>query len=161
MKLKPKDYAEEVALFRAQILGPVLHAEMQRGDLVAELRVLSTRRFRPPGSATTRTYSMYTLLRWRRRHLADGLNGLRPVSRRMGDALCLSDSQRELVLEIRRQHPSVPANVVLDTLEGDGRIERGLLKAQTLRRLYRQHNLPRRSKSKAMAASFVSASTVT
>lgn len=149
MKLKPKDHAEEIALFRAQLLGPVLHAELSRGELLAELRVVAQKRFVPPGADTSRTYSVPTLLRWRRAYLKGELAGLRPVSRRLGDALALSDEQRELLLEIRRQHPAVPANVILDTLEGDGRIDAGLITAQTLRRLYRHHELPRRPKAKA------------
>jgi transposase InsO family protein len=149
MKLKPKDHAEDVALFRAQLLGPVLHAELCRGELLAELRAVAQKRFVPPGSDTSRTYSVPTLLRWRRAYLKGGLAGLRPDSRRLGDALALSDEQRELVLEIRRQHPAVPANVILDTLEGDGRLGRGIITAQTLRRLYRHHNLPRRPRAKA------------
>lgn len=149
MKLKPKNHSEQVALFRAQLLGPVLHAELARGELLAELRVLATRRFLPPGSDTTRTYSVPTLLRWRRAWLANGLDGLRPQCRRLGDALELTDEQRELVLDIRRQHPAVPANVILATLEGDGRLEPGQITAQTLRRLYRHENLSRRPKAKA------------
>ncbi len=149
MKLRPKDHAEQVALFRAQLLGPVLHAELSRGELLAELRVVAQKRFVPPGADTSRTYSVPTLLRWRRAYLAEGLAGLRPVSRRLGDALALSDEQRDLLLEIRRQHPAVPANVVLDTLEGDGRLDRGTITAQTLRRLYRHEQLPRRPKAKA------------
>lgn len=149
MKLKPKDHAEQVALFRAQLLGPVLHAELARGELLAELRAVAARRFMPPGSDITRTYALPTLLRWRRAYLSDGLDGLRPDSRRLGDALALSDEQRDLLLEIRRQHPAVPANVILATLEDDGRLARGLVTAQTLRRLYRHHQLPRRPKAKA------------
>lgn len=149
MNIEPKDHAEQVALFRAQLLGPVLHAELSRGELVAELRALATRRFVPPGSDTTRTYSVPTLLRWRRVYLRDGLGGLRPASRRLGDGLALTDEQRALVLEIRRQHPAVPANVILATLEDDGRVARDLITAQTLRRLYRHHNLARRARAKA------------
>ncbi len=149
MKLEPKDHGERVAQFRAQILGPVLHAELQRGELLAELRLLSARRFRPPDSDTTRTYSVHTLLRWRRRYVEVGLDGLRPVSRQVGDCLALSEEQRGLVLEIRRQHPSVPANVILATLEDDGRIARELITAQTLRRLYRHHDMARRARAKA------------
>ena len=118
MKLKPKDHAEDVALFRVQLLGPVLHAELSRGELMSELRALAQKRFVPPGTDTSRTYSVPTLLRWRRVYLKRGLAGLRPASRRLGDALGLSDKQRELLLEIRRQHPAVPANVILETLEG-------------------------------------------
>jgi transposase InsO family protein len=148
MKLEPKDHAEQVALFRAQLLGPVLHAELARGELLAELRVLATRRFLPPGADSTRSYSLPTLLRWRRAYLARGLDALRPVSRRQGDALALTDAQRELLLEIRRQHPGVPANVIVDTLEGDGRLAPRNVTAQTVRRLYRNQGLSRRAKAK-------------
>lgn len=149
MKIRPKDHAEEVALFRAQLLGPVLHAELARGELLAELRLVATRRFRPPGANTTRTYSVPTLLRWRRAYLRDGLTGLRPASREIGDGLALTDDQRALVLDIRRQHPAVPANVILSTLEDDGRVARGLITPQTLRRLYRHHDLSRRARAQA------------
>lgn len=148
-KLCPKDHAEEVALFRVQVLGPVLNRELQRGELLAELRVLATRRFRPPGSASTRTFSVPTLLRWHRRYRKDGLAGLRPVSRRTGDAQALTETERALLLQIRHEHPAVPANVILDTLLLDGRIERGRISAQTLRRFYRGQGLPRLTKAKA------------
>ena len=141
--LKPKNHAEEIALFRAQVLGPVLHRELARGELKAELRLLSKRVFRPPGSPITRTYSICTLMRWRRRFLKDGLDGLIPQSRRLGDALEVTDEQRNLLLEIRRQHSSAPASLIVDTLAGDGRLEPGQISAQTLRRLYRNHGLPR------------------
>ena len=84
---QPQDHAEEIALFRAQVLGPVLNRDLQRGELLAELRVLSQRRYRPPGSLITRTFSLPTLLRWRRRYDKGGLAALLPVSRRVGDAL--------------------------------------------------------------------------
>jgi transposase InsO family protein len=148
-KLCPKDHAEEVALFRVQVLGPILNRELHRGELLAELRVLATRRFRPPGSASTRTFSVPTLLRWHRRYRKEGLAGLRPVSRRSGDAQALSDAERELLLQIRREHPAVPANVILETLLLDGRLERGRISAQTLRRFYRVQGLPRLTKAKA------------
>jgi transposase InsO family protein len=148
-KLCPKDHAEDVALFRAQVLGPVLNRDLQRGELLAELRTLAKRRFRPPGNHRTRTFSVVTLLRWHRRYKRQGLDGLRPASRKVGDALVLRDVERELLLEIRRQHPAVPANVILQTLELDGRLDAGCVSAQTLRRLYRHHGLSRKAKSKA------------
>lgn len=148
-KLRPRDHAEEVALFRAQVLGPVLNRDLQRGELLAELRVLATRRFRPPRADRSRTFAVPTLLRWHRRYRKHGLEGLRPASRRLGDALSLTDKERELVLEIRRQNPSVPANLILETLELDGRLDAGRVSAQTVRRLYRRHALPRLTKARA------------
>ncbi|MEX1344515.1 MAG: DDE-type integrase/transposase/recombinase [Candidatus Limnocylindrales bacterium] len=145
--LHPKDHAERVALFRAQVLGPVLNRDLYRGELLAELRALAKRRWRPPGSDRTRTFSVPTLLRWHRRYRAQGLAGLRPVSRRLGDGLALTEEQRTLLLEIRRQNPAVAANTILQTLELDGRLEPGQVSTQTLRRLYRRHGLPRRARA--------------
>ena len=147
--LQPKDHSEEIALFRAQILGPVLHRELARGELKSELEVLSKRAFRPPGSDRTRTFSACTLMRWRRRYLKEGLSGLIPESRRLGDALNVNDTQRELLLEIRRQHPSATASLIVETLEGDGRLLPEQLSAQTLRRLYRRAGLSRVTRAKA------------
>lgn len=147
--LQPKDHAELVALFRAQVLGPVLHRDLLRGELKAELEVLSKRVFRPPGNKITRTYSACTLMRWRRKYLREGLAGLLPQSRRLGDALEINDELRELVLEIRRQHPSAPASLVVETLIADGRLAKGKLTAQTLRRLYRKHGLHRIVRARA------------
>jgi len=148
-QIRPNDHAEEIALFRAQILGPVLRRELARGELLAELRELSAMHFRPPGSDCTRSYAVPTLLRWRRAYLKEGLRGLLPKSRKIGEALALTDAQRELLLEIRRQHPAAPASVILDTLVGDGRLGKGEVSAQTLRRLFRRHGLSRTTRSKA------------
>ena len=46
--LKPKDHVEAVALFRAQVIGPLTARELTRGELAAELRRLSETSFRPP-----------------------------------------------------------------------------------------------------------------
>ena len=145
--LRPRDHAERVALFRAQLLGPVLNRDLYRGELLAELRVLAKRRFRPPDSDRTRTFSVPTMLRWLRRYRAQGLAGLEPVCRRRGDGLALTDEQRQLLLEIRRQHPAVAASTILQTLELDGRLEPGQVSAQTVRRLYRRNGLPRRARA--------------
>lgn len=147
--IKPNDHAEEIALFRAQILGPVLRRELARGELLAELRVLSTMHFKPPGVDCSRSYAIPTLLRWRRAYLKDGLRGLLLKSRKIGEALALTDAQRELLLEIRRQHPAAPASVILDTLVADGRFGEGEISAQTLRRFFRSHALSRTTRSKA------------
>ncbi|MCH8858680.1 MAG: hypothetical protein IID54_03775, partial [Proteobacteria bacterium] len=49
--------------------------------------------FRPPDADCTRSYAVPTLLRWRRAYLKDGLRGLLPKSRKLGEALALTDVQ--------------------------------------------------------------------
>ncbi len=47
-RLTPKDPAEASALYRAQIVGPVVQRALTHGDLRAALEELSKQRFRPP-----------------------------------------------------------------------------------------------------------------
>jgi len=143
--LKPKDHAEAVALFRAQVLGPVLCADLSRRELAARLRELASRRYLPPGSKVTRTFGVSTLERWYYRHRTAGLEGLRPETRKLGSARALDDAQRELILEIRREYPSASVPLILRTLESEGRIERGQVKPAAVRRLLAEHGLDRRT----------------
>jgi len=145
-KLRPADHAERIALFRVQVLGPVLNRNLVRGELTAELEQLSHRRFRPPGSSTTRSYSFQTLRRWYRAYHKSGLASLAPVSRSVGNALALSDEQRRLLLDIRREHPAVATTVMLETLQAEGRLQPGQISAETVRRLLRRNGLSRKSK---------------
>jgi len=55
---------EATALFRANIIGALATRELDRGELKAELRALSAKRFRPPGAKVTRCFSVPTLERW-------------------------------------------------------------------------------------------------
>jgi transposase InsO family protein len=142
--LKPSDDAEETAIFRVTILGPVMLRELTHGQLANELRALSEQRYRPPGAASTRTYQVSTLERWLYAYRAHGLAGLRPKPRSdRGFAQVLSDELRELLLDIRREHPSASVPLILDTLVDEGSLEKGKVSEPTVRRLYAAASLPR------------------
>ncbi len=145
--LEPRDHAEAVALFRAQVVGELVARKLDRGELEAELRSKSQQRFRAPGSEVTRCYSVPTLQRWYYRLRTGGLQALAPKLRSdRGAAKVLSDDLRTLVLDIRRDHPSMSAALILGTLERLGKVEEGTVSANTVRRLYRDHDLRRVSK---------------
>ena len=143
--LEPKDHAEAVALFRAQVLGPVLSADLGRRELAAMLRELSSHRYMPPKSKVTRSFAVSTLQRWYYSYRERGLEGLRPETRRTGHALSLNEEQRELILEIRRAHPSASVPLILRTLEQEGRVETGAVEPSAIRRLLASHGLDRRT----------------
>ncbi|MCB9536001.1 MAG: hypothetical protein H6704_07015 [Myxococcales bacterium] len=84
LELAPRDHAEAVAHFRAQIIGPLVTQEFRHGELRAELRRMSRIRRRPPGASTTRTYGVSTMERWFYAYKRGGLDALRP--RRRSDA---------------------------------------------------------------------------
>jgi putative transposase len=146
-ELKPKDHAEAVALFRAQVLGPLVCRDwLGRGERAGELRALSREAWRPPGAAVSRSYSVTTLERWYYLYRHGGFEALKPERRSdRGYAQALSEEQEALVLDVRRDHPRVSAALILRTLEADGRLPEGVLTEATLRRLYRAHGLDRRT----------------
>jgi hypothetical protein len=76
MILRPRSRAEEIALFRSEIVGALVRRELSRGELKRELEALSQIRFRVPGSACTRSYSVPTLQRWYYAYRTGGLPAL-------------------------------------------------------------------------------------
>ncbi|MGK3988338.1 DDE-type integrase/transposase/recombinase [Sorangium sp. So ce136] len=146
MALGPADHAETVAIYRATVIGPLMHRVLTHGQLAAELRTLSEQRFRPPGAHSTRTYSVPTLQRWLYAYRSAGLNGLRPQPRSdRGFAQELSEELRALLLDIRREHPDASVPLILKTLVDEGRLEAGKVSEPTVRRLYAAHGLRRRA----------------
>jgi putative transposase len=144
-KLAPKDSAEACALFRAQVIGPLMtRVFTSHGELAEALRALSRERHLPPGASATRFYSEATLERWYYRFKRRGLDGLMPKRRSdAGHARELTDAQRDLLCAIRREHPSTSAALILRTLVLDGRLAKGAVSLSTVRRLYREQGLDR------------------
>jgi putative transposase len=144
-QLGPKDQAERVALFRVQVIGPLLAREFQdHGELADEIRALAAKHHRPPGTALGRKYSAPTIERWYYEYKHGGLDALRPRRRcDMGHARELTEQQRALLLDIRREHPRATASLIVRTLVLDGRLSKGVVSVSTVRRLYKQHGLDR------------------
>jgi putative transposase len=142
--LTPKDHAEAVATFRHAVIGPVCARELSHGDLAAALREIAQTRVRPPQSKLTKSYSVATLERWLYAYRRGGLAALRPRGRSdRGRGRGLTDELRQLLCDIRREHPSASARLIVRTLEADGRLEAGNVKPGTVRKLFRQEGLDR------------------
>lgn len=143
-ELKPKDHAEAVALFRSEIIGALTRRELDRGELREELQRLAKRRYRAPGAKTTRQYATSTLERWLYRYKKGGLTALRPEPRSdRGRARELTQEQRQLLLDIRREHRAASVPLILRTLVAEGRLAPGTVSAATVRRLYVDHGVDR------------------
>jgi len=148
----PKDHREAVALFRSQIIGWLAALVLSRGELREELLRLSQMRFRPPGAIRSRSYSVSTLERWLSSYRSGGLEALKPKERKdKGRAKELTDQQRELLLEIRREYPRASVPLILRTLVTEGRLKKDEVSAATIRRLFVEHGLDRVSMREARA----------
>ncbi len=137
MDITPKDRAETVALFRSEVIGALTRRDLARGELHQELVALSKQRFRPPGSKVARCFGLSTLERWYYDYKRGGLAALRPQPRSdRGRGRALSDEQRQLLCDIRREHPSASASLIVRTLVEDGRLAENVVSASTVRRLF-------------------------
>jgi putative transposase len=144
--LQPRDHAEAVALFRAQVVGPVVCAQLKRGQLRAALKQLSQQMYRVPGREVRRQYHWQTLEGWYYDYKNGGLEALKPSARSdRGHGRALSVEQRELLLAIRREHPDASVPLIMRTLIADGRLQQKLVAESTVRRLYREHGLDRKT----------------
>ena len=142
--LKPKDHAEEVAIFRSQIIGALTRRELDHGELATTLKELAANRYRLPGADSTRTFSVPTLERWYYAYKGGQLEALRPEPRSdSGRAQDLTVEQRTLLCDIRREHPSASVPLILRTLTLDGRLSKDAVSASTVRRLFTDEGLDR------------------
>jgi transposase InsO family protein len=92
----------------------------------------------------TRCLSFTTLERWYYAYKKRGLPGLMPRLRKdKGRAQTLPAPQRQLLCDIRREHPSASASLILRTLVIDGRLDKGSVSATTVRRLFAEQGLDR------------------
>ena len=141
--LTPKNHGEEVAVFRHALIGELASAELDHGARAEALRRLSAQRVRPPDSDTTRTYSVPTLERWLYAFKRGGLKALIPHARGdRGRGRALNPALRELLCDIRREHPSVSVTLILRTLGADGRVGPEVTEC-TVRRMFAEKGLVR------------------
>jgi transposase InsO family protein len=144
--LTPKDNAEAIALYRSEIIGSLTRRELDRGQLTEALQELSQQRFRPPRSHSPRTYSVATLERWYYAYKEGGLEALKPQPRAdRGRGREMPAALRDLLVEIRQEHPSASVPLILQTLEADGRLETGSVSASTVRRFFAEKGIDKAS----------------
>jgi transposase InsO family protein len=150
--LVPKDHGERVAVFKSQVIGPVVHKVLSRGQLRAALRALAVEKFRPPDSKRTRTYGVATLERWYYAFRRAGLEGLKPRPRRdRGRGRALDVTTIELLCDMRHEHPSASAELILRCLVERGRLQKGVVSPATVRRVFLERGLDRVSLRKSDA----------
>jgi transposase InsO family protein len=142
-QLTPKNHGEEVAVFRHGLIGQIALRSLTHGERMQLLRGLSEQRVRPPGCDTTRCYSIPTLERWLYAFKHGGLEALVPRARAdKGRGRDLDPTVRELLCDIRREHPEISVTLIVRTLRADGRIGPEVTVC-TVRRMFAERGLVR------------------
>jgi transposase InsO family protein len=143
-------HADEVALFRHAIVGDLVTCDLPPGALIQELKRRAAQRYRPPSSTVTRTYHYKTLQRWLMA-ARQGFQELYASSRKKGFALGVADDARQLLLDMRYEHPTASSDLLLDEAVRNGVVEQGTLSPATLRRLYASAGVSRAAQTRPEA----------
>lgn len=136
VRLPQPSKAEEIALFRLSVVGDLLARDLAPGELGEELLARASRRYRPPGARSSRTFHWKTLQDWYYAAKRGGHAALAPASRVKGFAGSLPPETRDLLLQIRKENPSASAGLILEVAVQQGALAAGEISTSTLRRLF-------------------------
>ena len=139
------DRAEAIALFRLGVVGDLLTRDLAPGELRDELVARAAQRYRPPGASSSRSFHWKTLQAWYYAAKRGGHRTLLPASRRRGFAVALPPEKRDLLVQIRREHPSAAAGLILEVAVQQGIVAKDEVSPSTLRRLFAAAGVPRTS----------------
>ena len=123
----------QIALFRYGLIAPLLHRELERGEIVAHLRQTAAQHQPIPESSRT-TISFPTLWRWLISYRKQGFEGLKPQPRRDGGIPRQVPAEAiEQAILLRREVPSRSAATIAQILARDHHLP--LVKESTLRHI--------------------------
>jgi putative transposase len=142
---------ETWAHFRFGVIGPLLAAPPDRGELRQELEILARKKWRHPVTAQWVQFGLSTIERWYYRALGEPKDPVGVLGRKIrqdcGTHPSLSPELRGVLLEQYRQHPSWSYQLQADNLavlvEGDPRL--GVMPSYpSVRRFMQAHGLQKR-----------------
>lgn len=133
---------DPIALFRLQLIGPLVSSKLERGELQAMLRDLASREYDIPGSERQRV-SEKTLESWYRTYLRDGFPGLVPKTRSDQGLSKIDAAVQGALLEAKRENLHRSLDTLVTLMERRGLVAAGSLSRSAIHRLLRRHGLSR------------------
>lgn len=135
---------QEVALFRVSVLGPLVGARLEHGDLVAYCREAATRPWEWPGGDTVEL-SARTVEAWYYRYQAGGFAALFPSPRSdKKESRSVPEDIRQLVVRLKQEKPRRSVKRIIRILERARKVELGLLTKSSVHRLLQAHGVSKR-----------------
>ena len=135
------------ALFRLSILGPLVSRKsLERGELCRIIRELAQREYVIPGSRKNYV-SEKTISTWYYAWRRDGIKGLESKPRVDRGRCKLARKVQEAILNAKRENPQRSISKILELIETNERVARGILTKSTIHRLLQAHNLSRKASS--------------
>ena len=124
---KTKDWQEKQAIERYKIIAPLTDPELDTAKR-SEMRLKISE---------NTGFSVRTLYRWEERLSKEGFDGLKPMDHDQHRSENLPDNFDELIdeaIQLKREVPLRSINQIIYILEGEGRVQPGVLKRSTVQR---------------------------
>ena len=135
---------QQLALFRISVLGPLVGARLEHGELVGLCREAAARTWELPSGEVVEV-SARTIEDWHYAYQRGGFAALHP--RRRSDAdqpRAISDELGQLILRLKQEKPRRSVRRIIRVLERAKKVERGVLTKSTVHRLLKVHGASRR-----------------
>ena len=124
-----------LALWRLGVLGPLVSAELEHGDVMQLCRDAADRNYRRPDGRYVEL-KRRTIEAWHYAYRREGLEGLKPKGRTdAGRSRAITPELAEQIFALKREKPRRSIRRIIRMLERDGAVCRGQLKRSTLHRL--------------------------
>ena len=135
---------QQLALFRISVLGPLVGARLEHGELVELCRAAAERTWELPSGEVVEV-SARTVEAWFYAYQFGGFAALHPKPRSdRNKPRVISDELVELILRIKSEKPRRSVRRIIRVLERAKKIERGALTKSTVHRLLTVHGASRR-----------------
>jgi putative transposase len=133
-----------VALFRVSVLGPLVGARLEHGDIVAYCRQAAARPWRRPDGEVVEL-SARTIEDWYYRYMSGGFGALFPKPRSdRGKSKAIPAQIGELVLRLKQERPRRSVRRIIRILERAKLVKRGTLTKSSTHRLLMAHGASKR-----------------
>ena len=135
---------QQLALFRISVLGPLVGARLEHGELVELCREAAARTWELPSGAVI-DVSARTVEAWFYSYQRGGFAALHPQRRSDADKpRAISEELGQLILRLKQEKPRRSVKRIIRILERAKKVERGVLAKSTVHRLLKVHGASRR-----------------
>lgn len=132
------------ALFRLTVLGPLAsRGEIKRGEVKRIIRQLAAESYNIPDSNRTHL-SEETIARWHSLWRRGGIDALNPKVRVDKGSSQLLDIVKNKIISLKKDKPERSINQLIDMVEREGLISKGILARATVHRFLQQQQLSKR-----------------
>lgn len=130
-----------MAIFRATVLGPLVSARLEHGDVVELCKQAASRRWeRPDGRLVT--VSWRTVEGWYYAHRAGGLDSLMPSPRKdAGSSRAIRTDVADLLVRAKREKPRRSVRRLVKMLVRAGVVRKDELSRSSVHRLLQRHGI--------------------